>query len=269
MQAENVELMRRIADAANNRDPSLLDELLAPGICWNVRENAPDLVGTYHGIAEVRGFFARWEQAWEEWAWDYPEMRAIGDTVLARMHLWGRGRSSGVQSEGDVWQLWTFRGGKVIYYEDFPTRDEALAAAGALTEAASQDGLGIVRRLYDAWEAGNFAAGLDDLDPHVTFVVRQPFPEPAVLVGPEAISDYMLEFLQQFEPGSHLVRADRLRAVGDTVIADVTQRGVGRSSGVTGELRFCMLFTFRGRKLLRMESVLDEDEALQAIGMPG
>jgi len=130
MSEENIELMRRIAEAANKTDPSALRELLAPGVFWKVTETAPDLVGTYHGIAEVQGFFARWDQAWEEWDWEYPEMRAVGDTVLARMHLWGRGRSSGVESENDLWQLWTFRGGKVIYYEDFPTREQALEAAG-------------------------------------------------------------------------------------------------------------------------------------------
>jgi ketosteroid isomerase-like protein len=130
MSEENVELMRRIAAAANKKDASALHDLLAPGVFWNVKNTAPDLAGTYHGIPEVQGFFARWEQAWEEWDWQYPEMSAVGDTVLARMRLWGRGRLSGIESENDIWQLWTFRGGKVIYYEDFATRDQAAEAAG-------------------------------------------------------------------------------------------------------------------------------------------
>ena len=125
----------------------------------------------------------------------------------------------------------------------------------------------IVRRIYDAWGAGDFSVGLDDLDPHVTFVVRRPFPEPAVLTGPEAISNYMLGFLQQFEPGSHTIRADRLRSAGDTVIADVHQHAVGRSSGVEGDLKFLMLFTFRGRKIVRMESMVTEAEAREATGL--
>lgn len=130
MPDENVELMRRIASAANKKDPSALQELLAPGVLWKVKATAVDLVGVYHGIDEVEGFFARWVQAWEEWDWQYPEVRAVGDTVLARMRLWGRGRSSRIESENDIWQLWTFRGGKVIYYEDFSTKQEALEAVG-------------------------------------------------------------------------------------------------------------------------------------------
>ena len=130
MSEENVETLRRAAVAANKRDESILDELLAPGVFWMTRNTAIDLVGAYQGIEEVRGFFARFSQAWEEWDWDYRDMQAIGDTVLARLHLWGRGRNSGIESETDVWQLWTFRGGKVIYYEDFADRQEALEAAG-------------------------------------------------------------------------------------------------------------------------------------------
>ena len=122
----------------------------------------------------------------------------------------------------------------------------------------------IVRRIYDSWGVGDFSAGLGDLDPHVTFVVRHPFPEPAVLTGPEAISKYMLGFLQQFEAGSHTIRANRLRSMGDTVIADVHQNGIGRSSGVESDLKFIMLFSFRGRKIVRIESVLDEAEAQEA-----
>ncbi len=127
---DNVETLRRSAAAANRRDASILGELLAPGVYWKVKHTAIDLVGVYQGVDEVRSFFARFEQAWEEWDWDYPELQAIGDTVLARMHLWARGRNSGVESENDAWQLWTFRGGKVIYFEDFATREEALEAAG-------------------------------------------------------------------------------------------------------------------------------------------
>jgi SnoaL-like protein len=84
MAEEHIETLRRIAEAANNQDPALLDEFLDPGVFWNVRENGPDLIGTYHGIEEVRAFFDRWVQAWDEWEWGWPEMRACGDTATTR-----------------------------------------------------------------------------------------------------------------------------------------------------------------------------------------
>ncbi len=131
----------------------------------------------------------------------------------------------------------------------------------------SEENVEIVRRIYEAWGAGNFGVGLHDLDPHVTFVVRPPFPEPAVLNGPDAISEYLIGFLKQFEPGSHTIKATELRVAGDTVIADVNQHGTGRTSGIEATLKFFMLFTFRGDKIVRLESVLSEAEALEAAGL--
>jgi ketosteroid isomerase-like protein len=131
MSEENVEALRRAATAANNKDPSVLVELLDPEVVWEpTNRQALDLVGTYRGLQEVQGFFARWEQAWEDWEWSHPEMRANGDKVFTRMHLWGRGRGSGLEVEGDVWQVWSFRDGKVIHYTDYETREQALEAAG-------------------------------------------------------------------------------------------------------------------------------------------
>jgi len=130
MSEANVETLRLAAAAANKRDASILDELLSPGIYWKTKHTAVGLVGVYQGVDEVRSFFAQFDQAWEEWDWGYPELQAVGDTVLARLHLWARGRNSGIESETDIWQLWTFRGGKIIYFEDFANREEALEAAG-------------------------------------------------------------------------------------------------------------------------------------------
>jgi ketosteroid isomerase-like protein len=130
MSAENVEVLRHAAAAVNKKDASILETLLAPGVFWKIKATAPDLVGTYVGIDEVRRWFARWERAWEEWDWHHPEMHAYGDTVLARMHIRARGRNSGIEIEADVWQTWTFRGGKVIYYEDFESKGQALEAVG-------------------------------------------------------------------------------------------------------------------------------------------
>src|SRR3954454_9722485 len=131
----------------------------------------------------------------------------------------------------------------------------------------SEENVEVVERIYDAWGVGDFSAGLNDLDQNVTFVVRAAFPERGVVVGPEAISKYMLGFLAQFEPGSLTVKATRFQAIGDTVMAEVAQHGKGRLSGVEGDLKFFMLFTFRGPKIVRIESVVDEGEALEAAGL--
>ena len=49
-----------------------------------------------------------------------------------------------------------------------------------------------------------------------------------------------------------------LKAVGDTVIADVLQKAKGKTSGIETEDSMFMLFTFRGESIVRMETVRGE-----------
>jgi ketosteroid isomerase-like protein len=75
----------------------------------------------------------------------------------------------------------------------------------------------------------------------------------------------MRRFLDQREEIS--IEADQLQAIGDTVLAHVVQHAKGRVSGIEGDSRFFMLFTFRGAKIVRIETLGDEDEALEAAGV--
>jgi ketosteroid isomerase-like protein len=129
----------------------------------------------------------------------------------------------------------------------------------------SQENVDVVRRIFDRWATGDFGAGLAELDPEVTFVVRPPFPEAVETVGPDGIRKYMRGFLDNWE--RYAVEARTLRAAGDTVVADAVQRGVGKASRIEMEQEFFMLFTFRGGTIVRIESVLNEREALEAAGL--
>ena len=73
------------------------------------------------------------EQFWEQF--DEPqaqpqELIEAGDSVLAVVNFRGSGRQSGVAVNMEVFQLWTFRDGKVIRGHGFFDREEALEAAG-------------------------------------------------------------------------------------------------------------------------------------------
>jgi ketosteroid isomerase-like protein len=129
----------------------------------------------------------------------------------------------------------------------------------------SQENVDVVRRIFDRWATGDFGAGLAELDPYVVFVVRPPFPEAVETVGPDGIRKYMRGFLDNWE--RYAVEARALRAAGDTVVADAVQRGVGKASRIEMEQEFFMLFTFRGGAIERIESVLNEREALEAAGL--
>ncbi len=129
----------------------------------------------------------------------------------------------------------------------------------------SEENVEVVRTMYESWERGDFSAGAVDLDPHVTFVVRPSFPESGVYHGPEGVRDYMRRFLAMWE--RYTIEAEHLQAVGDTVLARIHQHGKGNASGVGTDVRSYMLFTFRGRKIVRIENVLNQEEALEAAGL--
>ena len=129
----------------------------------------------------------------------------------------------------------------------------------------SQENVEIVRRIYDEWATGRFRAGIDYFDEHDVFVVRPDFPEWGVFTGPDGVRDFMQRFLEQWERLT--IEAKRIESVGDTVLAHVVQRAKGRASGIEGDLFYFMLFTFRGKKIVRLENLRDEGEALEAAGL--
>jgi ketosteroid isomerase-like protein len=73
------------------------------------------------------------EQFWEDFDEAHVEPQELidaGDSVLAGLTFRGRGKQSGVEVNMEVFQLWTFRDGKVIRGQGFFDREEALEAAG-------------------------------------------------------------------------------------------------------------------------------------------
>jgi ketosteroid isomerase-like protein len=129
----------------------------------------------------------------------------------------------------------------------------------------SKENVEIVQRIYEGWATGDFRAGGDELDEHVVFVIRPDFPEFGVFLGLVGIETYMRRLLEQWERLT--VEAEHIQAVGDTVLVRVVQHGKGRVSGIEGDNRYFQLFTFRGQKIVRMESIMDEAEALEAVGL--
>jgi ketosteroid isomerase-like protein len=63
------------------------------------------------------------------------------------------------------------------------------------------------------------------------------------------------------------MEAEDIVSAGDTVLVRVRQRGVGRASGVPTAVSYFMLWSFRGRKVIRIESFADRTEALEAAGL--
>jgi ketosteroid isomerase-like protein len=133
----------------------------------------------------------------------------------------------------------------------------------------SQENVEIVRRIYGEWGRGNFREGTELYDPHVLLVMRPEFglaSGKGVYCGADEVASYMREiFLPEWE--GLVIAGDEFVDAGDSVVVRVDQRGTGRQSRAPGQLRYFQIWTFRGPSVIRVESVMDRVDALEAVGL--
>jgi ketosteroid isomerase-like protein len=129
---EDVEVVRRVYEAAARHDSAAVLELYDPDVVLDA--TAIGLVGSakkmYRGHEGLRALFAEWHDAWGEIEYSYEELIDAGDRVVSVVTRHARGRSSGVEVERPFTLVWTVRDGKVVSVVWFLDRDEALKAAG-------------------------------------------------------------------------------------------------------------------------------------------
>ena len=134
MSQENVEIVRRIFEAAASGDSADVFALYDPAVEWDAsRAPMPRLIGggdVFHGHDGLRRFFKERNAIWGEIEDEPKELIDAGDHVVSADTERGRGRSSGVEVEMTQYAVWTIRSGKVVRVVWFPTRAEAFEAAG-------------------------------------------------------------------------------------------------------------------------------------------
>jgi ketosteroid isomerase-like protein len=80
----------------------------------------------YRGHEGVLRFFAMFFEAWDEYHAEPVEFIDAADDVVVVVHQRARGKGSGVMIESDMFQVWTFRGGKAVRVRVRDSREEAL-----------------------------------------------------------------------------------------------------------------------------------------------
>ena len=107
-------------------DMSLLD----PEVTYE-DTTLPDHVGeTYRGHDGVARATARWTEAYERLTIQLERILGSGDRLVSVHTVRGRARHSGIETEGPVAYVWTFRNGKVIHFQSYRDPKEALEAVG-------------------------------------------------------------------------------------------------------------------------------------------
>jgi ketosteroid isomerase-like protein len=136
MSRENVELVRRLFDVYNERSFVENAELIDPEIVWDVsRVELPD-GASYTGRSELRSFAKAWEEGFESELVTAQEIFDAEDRVVVLVHHRGRGMISGIEIDQTFAMVWTLRDGRAVRMDIYPTRAEALEAAGLLEHDA-------------------------------------------------------------------------------------------------------------------------------------
>ena len=123
MSEENVDNFRRGSEAWNRNDFDAWIDQFDPEVEWFT------LVEVYRGHAGAR-------KAWESLKGTmqikarFDDIRDLGESVLALGEMEGTGQTTRLNFNGELAELVTYRGGKIINTRDFRSHADALEAAG-------------------------------------------------------------------------------------------------------------------------------------------
>jgi ketosteroid isomerase-like protein len=128
MSQANVEVVRRIIDAARREDwdtaLSGYDEAVELD-----QTRMPD-GGTYHGHDGMRDFYRRWIGSWDDFRADPIEFIDAGGAIIVIMEISGTGKGSGASVTMRTADVYMVAGGKVVRHVGYPDAAQALKAAG-------------------------------------------------------------------------------------------------------------------------------------------
>src|SRR5262245_52724715 len=128
MSEGNVEVVRALYEAMNERDVERSTALTHPDVEWI---SDPRLgMSPRVGREAVLGFFLDQAEMFDDVRIEVERLADSGDKVLALIRVTGQGTSSGAAVDISIGHVWTVRDGVVVRGEGYGDRDEAARAAG-------------------------------------------------------------------------------------------------------------------------------------------
>ena len=131
MSEENVDLVRQGFERLREQGVAGLLPFIHPDFEVTTPAALAAEPDTYRGPDGIRRYFDSFYEAMDRVAFEPLELIEVGDAVVVPMTLRTRGRTSGIETEQRVVQIWELEGGKAIRVRVFATLDEAMAAARA------------------------------------------------------------------------------------------------------------------------------------------
>lgn len=130
------EVLERFFAAINRNDMPAIIEGFDPEIV-RVEPAGFPTAGIYRGIAEVQAHVERGRGTWAEGSCTPEKYLVNGNRVVVYLHAWVRTKDSADWTGGRFADGFEFRGGKIVHYQSFGERSDALAWAGIAGDAAT------------------------------------------------------------------------------------------------------------------------------------
>jgi ketosteroid isomerase-like protein len=130
MSQENVESARRGFEAFAQGGPEAVIDLCDPQIELWLPSGLIQSGGTYRGREAVLAWMKEFAEAWDEIEYKAEAFTDAGEAVVVTVLYDGRGKGSGVRTQGRFWYVFKYRDGRLKRWELYPERTQALEAAG-------------------------------------------------------------------------------------------------------------------------------------------
>ena len=138
-------------------------------------------------------------------------------------------------------------------------------APGPILRRMSLSAVAVLRQIYESWGRGDLRAGVELFDPHVLLVIQPDFPDAGTYCGPDEVRGYMRQLLSAFD--DFTISGEEFIDAGDSVVVRVRQRATGTGSGAPTRHDYFQVWSFRGKSVIRIESIRDRADALGAVGL--
>jgi ketosteroid isomerase-like protein len=257
MRAEDLLAVRGAYEAFGRGDVDALLALLHPDIEWRTTHAVP-FQGTYRGTDEFLRGMSEWTEPFDDLTTTVEEMLDVGEHVLVRHRMRGRGRDSGAEVNLVLWQLVSVRDGQLVRMHDYVTREEAFEAA-----RQPHPNPGNAEKLRAFWEAWTPGGEMDMslLDPDVIYEDSNlPDHIGDEYRGHEGIARATERWLEPYE--SMTIELERIVGSGDRLVSIHRGRSKARCTGIEEEGPLAYLWTFRDGRVIHFRSYRDPEEAL-------
>lgn len=128
----------------------------------------------------------------------------------------------------------------------------------------SQGNVEVVRRIFETYRSGDFAASMKNFDPDVEFDMTYR-PDGRVFHGHDGLAEGMRTWTGAFEGWTFQV-AEMIDG-GDHVVTVTRESGRGKGSGIEIDQTVFHVASLSDGKVIRWKQFLDRGQALEAAGL--